>query len=708
MSNLQTFVEDFCASLAPVGARGMLVFVGHQDWLIEQLNSLSNVAYFSSVLAFSQQPIVGLKHVNNKNYRQQLGTEHQTIFFSVDDDFKVDAFAALSGTLVAGGVLLLTIAEEHVKNSAFCQRFLALIRDYPQIHLLKQSAPQLPELAFFDKDVSDKVSETEAPLAYGCATGEQQTAVDKILRVVSGHRNRPLVLTADRGRGKSTALALAAAEILRQGHKHIVITAPHPDALIIFFKHLKQALPEGIQQNNSFTFGHASLSFMALDVLIAQQPKCHVLMVDEAAGIPLPMLRVLLKQYHRQVFVSTIHGYEGAGRGFSGKFIKELKQLRPEGSEFHIQQPIRWHQYDPLEQFTFNGLLLNASLAKVQYSPQQSLSFQVLSGHDLLIDEHLLNSVFSLLVTAHYQTKPSDLKMLLDNEQVSLVIMKQQQQLLGIAWLLKEGKVEQQLSAQVKQSLRRIRGHLIPQSLLVHCGIEQAFSYQYYRVVRIAIHPEIQQQGLGTQLLSHCRAYAKQQGGDFIASSFGANAQLVKFWQNNDYAIARLGFNKDAASGEHSAMVLQPLSSSAAELLKTITSSFYQDFPFYLTDEYQYLATDLVLQILTVKPYYPQSNIDNSAADQRAVKDFAAGNRVLSSCAPALARVFFSACGDIKIKELTEQKAIAIFIRKILQKHNWLQICDEFAITGHKEGVAQLRHFSNIYLSAVTVVSACK
>ncbi|OUS25954.1 hypothetical protein A9Q98_11735 [Thalassotalea sp. 42_200_T64] len=696
MVNLQTFVDGICTALASSRARGMLVFIGRQDWLNEQLTSLAKLDKFSSASAFSHQPIVGLKQINKKNYRQQLGTEHQTIFFSADDDFKVDAFAALSGTIVAGGLLILSLSEEQVKNSAFCQRFVALISDYAQIYLIKQSA-QLPQFLSLAND--EPVNNPENLLAYGCKTDEQKTAVDKILRVVSGHRNRPLVLTADRGRGKSTALALAAVEILRQGQKHIVITAPHPDALIIFFKHLKHALPEGIQQSNTVKFNHASLSFLPLDVLIAQQPKCHLLMVDEAAGIPLPMLRVLLKQYHRQVFVSTIHGYEGAGRGFSGKFVNELKQLRPEGSEYHIKQPIRWHEHDPLEQFTFTSLLLNASLPAVHYSPETSLSYQVLSGQDLLNDESLLNSVFSLLVTAHYQTKPSDLKMLLDNDQVTLVIMKQQQQLLGIAWLLKEGKVDKQLSFQVKQSLRRVRGHLIPQSLLVHCGIEAAFSYQYYRVVRIAIHPEIQQQGLGTQLLRYCGEYAKQQGGDYIASSFGANAQLVKFWQANDYAIARLGFNKDAASGEHSAMVLHPLSTPAVTLLKTITSSFYQDFPYYLCDEYQNLACELVLQILSIKPYYQHSNTAAiNAADQRSVKDFAAGNRVLSSCAPALARVFFSACSDIKVIELAEQKAIAIFIRKVLQKHNWLQICDELAITGQKEGVAQLRHFSNMYL----------
>ena len=51
----------------------------------------------------------------------------------------------------------------------------------------------------------------------------------------------------------------------------------------------------------------------------------EILVIDEAAAIPLPIVKNMLGNY--LVFMSsTINGYEGTGRSLSLKLVKQLKE----------------------------------------------------------------------------------------------------------------------------------------------------------------------------------------------------------------------------------------------------------------------------------------------------------------------------------------------------------------------------------------------
>ena len=138
---------------------------------------------------------------------------------------------------------------------------------------------------------------------------------------MSGHRKRPLVLTADRGRGKSSTLGIAAAQLLVERHGlDIIVTAPSVKAIEPVFSHAIQRL-EVIEVVNATHIRHqgGSLRFVAPDDLLKSKPDCDLLLVDEAAAIPIPMLKSMVGIYHRMVFSTTVHGYEGSGRGFGIK-----------------------------------------------------------------------------------------------------------------------------------------------------------------------------------------------------------------------------------------------------------------------------------------------------------------------------------------------------------------------------------------------------
>jgi tRNA(Met) cytidine acetyltransferase len=527
-------------------------------------------------------------------------------------------------------------------------------------------------------------------LPYACVTQEQVLAVDAMLKVMSGHRDRPFVLTADRGRGKSSAMALAACQLLINAKQRIsiIITAASRKSLKVFFQQVEQHLPDSVITANSVEHSNGEIIFLPIDQLLKQGPKASLVMVDEAAALPIYLLQQLLIDYHRVIFASTIHGYEGAGRGFSIKFRMVLNRLKPQWRKMHIHEPIRWAKNDPLEAFVFASCLLNANLPKypdnkcrmTQEPPSNIAEYCVeqISALKLLENEELLQQVFAVLVTAHYQTSPSDLKLLLNNTEVSLFIVKRESNIFGVAMLMREGQMVSNLVELVKNNQRRVRDQFLPQSLLTHCGIKDSFNFQYQRVMRIAIHPQFQGRGLGKYFLAEIEKQLEDQGIDFIGSSFAGNANLLNFWQCSDFSLARIGFSKDKASGEHSCLVIKPLQSHVVKKYREIAQGFYQQFDYWLTDEFKHLPAELVWQVLHHNHFSDDNVTELTCEYQQAVDDFISGQRQFSSCVLALHHWLLQHC-----RTNFDDKVLPL-IARILQKHSIEQVCADYRFTGKK------------------------
>ena len=316
---------------------------------------------------------------------------------------------------------------------------------------------------------------------------------------------------------------------------------------------------------------------------------------------------------------------------------------------------------------------------------QISLSVELVSTTELLQNEALLQQVFAVLVTAHYQTSPSDVKLLLNNNAISLFILKRQDDILGVVMLMREGHVDESLVELVRENQRRLRDQFLPQSLLTHCGIKESFNYSYQRVMRIAIHPQFQGQGLGSYFLSAIEKHVLVQGIDFIGASFAGNAGLVKFWQQAGFRVARVGFSQDKASGEHSCVVTKVLSFNAKAVQQTITTQFYQQFDYWLTDEFKSLPPKLVWQILNANDSLKKLTL--SGETEQAVNDFISGQRQFSSCVYALHQWLLKHC--------TEQFDVEVLpmLARILQKHSVEHVCQQYSFTGKKALNQQLINY---------------
>ncbi len=731
-----TWFNEQTKNACLLNERRLVVLLGSEPWALSLLGAIDdvNACLESSELQHYQAPssierclIYGDSEVfpatvQKKRYRDKLGSESELIIFA-DSKLTIDAFAALSGTLIAGGTFFLVIPSinEKCQESLFFKGFISHIKSTPGHTIITQSQQEFPLQHKVDSEQCAQAKGLIHPL--GCRTAEQFLAVKAIEKVVTGHRKRPLILTADRGRGKSSALAIACAQLMRTNEQidfRLIITAPDIQALTVFFRQLSLSLPSAKKLGSKVTYGKATLVFSPVDRLINDPQKANLLMVDEAAAIPVYILEKLLGSHHRMVFSSTVHGYEGAGRGFTLKFQKILSQLCPQWQKFHIKQPIRWRENDPLEQLVFQACLLKAELPVlactepgnnttqplIEKFNTNTTKFKIIDSKILASDDTLLQQAFAILVTAHYQTKPSDLQLILDNPKVQLACLFSSKDgnadIIAVALLLNEGANNGVSAADIdaiKHSQRRLRNHFLPQSLLSHCGFEHAFEYSYLRIMRIAVHPQVQRYGIGCHFVEQISLLGAKQGIDFIGSSFGVNPELLSFWLKAGFSTIRIGFTKDKASGEHSALMIKGIHAKTSLQQQKLKQEFYRSFDYLLIEEYQSLSTPLVKLLLSQQE--KASIVELSDLDFANVLAFSTGERLYSSCVYSLylwLKHDLLACSSHRNSD-DEQNAL-ILIARLIQKHSSANVCQQYALTGKKMLNQRIKDYVSLRLKA--------
>ncbi|UZE95661.1 tRNA(Met) cytidine acetyltransferase TmcA [Alkalimarinus alittae] len=702
--------------------RRLLVLSGSRAWAnkialaaISRLG-VSSALWLTDQLEDQEMSLV-IEYSTAKKAVRHLGSERKLIVMDAYAGFHPDGFGAISGTLVAGGLFILITPEangwsdyddpdyERITSLPFARadlsrRFISRInkaidssgkvlrlceRVTPSYEALNEPAnvaqAQLQE-------AQTKKQAFETALLDGCITEDQQRAVDAICKVVTGHRRRPLVITSDRGRGKSAALGLAAAKLINRGIRRIVLTAPFIESVESAFTMLEAQFPHGVRHDFSFTTQQSvdhEVTFMAPDELIAASPDADLVLVDEAAAIPAPMLESFLLRYSRIVFASTIHGYEGTGRGFAVRFTKVLDRQTPQWNSLHLKSPIRWADNDPLETFVFDALLLNTSLSDTvdtsQVDPSQRL-IKWLDQNTLSQNESLLKQVFGLLVLAHYRTSPDDLRMLLDGPSLRVAALFDRSDIVAVALVLREGGLDRSLGDAIWQGRRRPRGHLIPQVLSSFSGFREATDLKGDRVMRIAVHPKLHHLGLGTALIEEVYKNSLNEGVDYLGASFGATPNLLDFWQRAGFYPVRLGLQREASSGEHSVVVIKPISDRAAVLVSEAVQRFNTQLYFDLSDHFNQLNVGIITRLLC--------SMDPSmwvlgGRDIEDLNAFTVHQRVYESCSHVVAKCVMSSLLNGEIRETCTTQEVNVLLRRVIQKNNSEAVINELKLKGKKE-----------------------
>ncbi len=671
--------------------RQFIVLSGDADWCRARAQELLPGKH---VVWISTEAPADVEALAARQAMKLLGGELDALVFDAHADFDADVFGAVTGMLKGGGVLLMLTPElstwpDQVESNAASlqiQGVAAADCKHRFIRRLSRLLSASSGLIRVNQGESLPTLKVEPGASKGPVDArEQSQAVAAVMRVASGHRRRPLVLTADRGRGKSAAFGMAAAELLRQGKQRILVTAPRLDAVTALFQHAAASLPLGEQSSGLIELEDQRIEFVAPDALVLNPQTADLLLVDEAAGIPAPLLQKLLENYSRIAFATTVHGYEGTGRGFAVRFNRVLDQLAPQWKSLQLNQPIRWAADDPLEAFTFRALLLDAEPADDELLQDVSVDeviVEQLPRDQLLGDESLLRQLFGLLVIAHYRTTPMDLMHLLDGPNVSVWVARYQGAVVAAALVAKEGGLDMPLAEAVWQGKRRPHGHLLPQTLASRVGLREASQLQYLRIIRIAVHPVLQGRGLGSELLRHLISHGRQQGMDFIGSSFGATEELLNFWYRAGLLPIRLGMRREASSGAHSALLLKPLSEPGTAIYKAARQRFLRQFPLQLAEPLGELDAGVAVALLasTRRPGL-------SAAELQELQIFADAGRDYADCLYVLRGFALSECALERLPVAGRK----LLMTKILQGRNWQNTARLTGLTGRKQVLKQLR-----------------
>ena len=379
-----------------------------------------------------------------------------------------------------------------------------------------------------------------------------------------------VTLTAARGRGKSAAMGVAIAAAIAHGYSNIFITSPSPENLKTLFEfvfkgfdalnyldHIDYTIIQSTNPEFNKAIVRVNVHHQHRQTIQYIQPQdaytlgqAELVVIDEAAAIPLPLVRKLMGPY--LVFMaSTINGYEGTGRSLSLKLIQQLREQsrgaskssedtttadrssqKPSSNgtkplpssrslrEITLSEPIRYAPDDFVEKWLNKLLCLDATLPKSKSSSLQGCpaltSCQLLQiNRDTLfsfhpVSEKFLHQMMALYVASHYKNTPNDLQLMSDAPAHNLFVLvppiddssDRLPEPLCVIQVALEGQISRQSVLSSLSRGQRAGGDLIPWLVSQQFQDENFASLSGARVVRIATSPDYANMGYGSQALS--------------------------------------------------------------------------------------------------------------------------------------------------------------------------------------------------------------
>lgn len=685
--------------------RWLVVINGERDWVYDIIDSVLQSSLQQNFLCISDHTFSGSICISHNKVEQYLGNEFDNIVYDAFCGLFPSTFALSEGTLKGGGLFFLlspSLDDWPSSTDAFSQKYAM----YPGsaddmspyfitrlIRMLK-CEESISIVSQYDEDYfyqTDQLKSSPKTLsADDCQTLDQKVAVEKIIHTAKGHRKRPLVLLSNRGRGKSSALGIASALLVQESHYHITVTGPRKKATINVFRHINKTL--GLACNHQcyrIEYKQSIIEFIAPDELLRHPIETRLLLIDEAATIPLPILESLLRQYHRIVFSSTVYGYEGNGRGFEIRLLTKLDQYTPGWAQYKLNEPIRWANNDALEKFCFKAFLLESDYRQSTNNNINIVNIKCthLNKNELMNNESDLQSLFGLLIHAHYKTSPNDLRMIIDSPYISIYCAFLQNKIVAAALVSTEGDILEDVAVEIMNGHRRIKGQFLPQTLISEFSQTTTAGLKFARIMRIAVDPSLHRKGIGLMLVNYLSASLADRY-DFIGAGFGSDERVCHFWNKVGYLPIKVGHKKNAFSGHHSVVVIKGLSTDAHRVVEELRQQFPKRLLFLLTDSLKYLDTQVVRSLLLNYSQNIQSHINQK--EYRDLNSFAHEYRDYNTCSYLIYKLILNTVHRHSISEISDSDW-AILIQRVIQRQDELEVISNAHLEGRKQLQAKIR-----------------
>lgn len=552
-----------------------------------------------------------------------------------------------------------------------------------------------------------------------------------------------VTLTAARGRGKSAALGVAIAAAIAHGYSNIFITSPSPENLKTLFEfilkgfdalnyldHVDYTIIQSTNPDFNKAIVRVNVHRQHRQTIQYIQPQdaytlgqAELVVVDEAAAIPLPLVKKLLGPY-LVLMASTINGYEGTGRSLSLKLIQQLREqsrpgAKPKGiddaetahrssgkpstngdsavskgrtlREITLNEPIRYAQGDSVEKWLNKVVCLDASLPnsklQAQGCPHPSKCELLHVNRDTLfsfhpVSEKFLQQMVALYVASHYKNSPNDLQLMSDAPAHQLFVLvpptdensNRLPEPLCVIQVALEGQISKQSVMNNLNRGQRAGGDLIPWLVSQQFQDEEFAGLCGARIVRIATNPEYVNMGYGSQALRLLTDFYEGRIArltetddvddqimarvtdaeledanlktdnikirdinsmpplfsrlserrphklDYLGVSYGLTRGLLQFWKRASFAPVYLRQTPNDLTGEHSCVMIRPLSTSVNDpaWLGAFARDFHRRFLSLLS--YQFRQFPSVLALLIIESANAGARLDTSSPSSPLVK----------------------------------------------------------------------------------------
>ncbi|RLE82005.1 MAG: tRNA(Met) cytidine acetyltransferase [Thermoprotei archaeon] len=665
--------------------------------------------------------------------QQVLGATYDIAVLDLINDLRPNDLGRLTGIIAGGGLLILltprfeewdkiiTRFQENLLTPQygvdklrhiFVKRFIQKLFVHKGITIYDADREKFLK----EPEILEKLPEQEKrelllpekalfPLkVYSLALTQDQVEVLHLLELLYERPKGKLaiVITADRGRGKSCALGIGLAALAhklrrRKGRARILVTAPsemNVQSLFELAQKTLEVLKHSVEVEKKGDL-KVALKAKGIDIEYYKPLDCigrsaDIIAVDEAAGLQVPMLYKIHRTFSRAVFSSTIHGYEGAGRGFSVRFLGALRE-DPETTiyEYEMHEPIRYAENDPIEIWSFDTLMLDAEPASLDKDDLEDIAEGRIEYYKpdiykfFLEQENEAKQFIGIYIMAHYRNNCDDLGMIMDAPHHTIRALRTTRgKILTAVELAEEGSIPDTLIPELIKG-GWIAGNIIPDRLLKHYKLIEFAKLTGWRIVRIATHPQVMRKGLGSRALSEICREAVERGYDWVGAGFGVNEPLLRFWIRNHFIPVHISPDRNPVSGEYTVIVVRPLTETAEEQISIANREFRLKLINSLCEPYHDLEPKIALMLIksTKAPVFEDYSPALSDIQKHRIKTYAEGYMTLENCmdcAFEMAKTYFYNVPK-NIPELAEDEEL-LLITRILQAKSWRLTCEELGL----------------------------